>query len=303
MNQLRMGPWHARHPSTPQQSHLPTHKPPTVPLIQHWAKDAYQLSATPGELLTPCCAFVLLSCNSICLKIAFVLTDVVSFWWAAKGKRIICHFVSKNWIYNKFSLSHCHRIFSFKSHASWLKYNCGACLDSVKCVCAEMNVLNKEMRQEKHLGCRHLLWRINKTQIKLEVKLNVTLTYCLCTFQGWFTLNDRLLNQTCLIHSVLLLSQAVKSQLRPCCGCLLMDCNGLRCISSAESLSNWRLSQWGVGPEGIKKWRGRIWDVLYTFLSKLHRFAAHVSLWKYKWSWWFITDKNANAGSSISTRS
>lgn len=59
MNQLRI---RARHPSTPQQSHP---SPPTVPLIQHRAKDAYQLSAAPGALLKPCCALVLPSCNSI----------------------------------------------------------------------------------------------------------------------------------------------------------------------------------------------------------------------------------------------
>lgn len=59
MNQLRI---RARHPSTPQQSHP---SPPTVPLIQHRAKDAYQLSAGPGALLKPCCALVLPSCNSI----------------------------------------------------------------------------------------------------------------------------------------------------------------------------------------------------------------------------------------------
>lgn len=28
MNQLRMGPWHARHPPPPQPSHLPTRTPP-----------------------------------------------------------------------------------------------------------------------------------------------------------------------------------------------------------------------------------------------------------------------------------
>ncbi len=79
---------------------------------------------------------------------------------------------------------------------------------------------------------------INNTQIQLDLNLNVALTFCSCTFQRWFTLNDHLLNQTCRIHLDPLLSQAVKSQLRSCCGCLLMDCNVLRCISSAESLSN-----------------------------------------------------------------
>lgn len=64
VNQPWMGPWHACHPSTPQQSAQSPH----LALIQHQAKDTYQLSATPGVLLKPYGVFVLLSCNSICLK-------------------------------------------------------------------------------------------------------------------------------------------------------------------------------------------------------------------------------------------
>lgn len=57
------GPWHACHPSTPQQSTQSPH------CAAHSTPSQRRLSAVSHSWwLKPCSVFVLLSCNSICLK-------------------------------------------------------------------------------------------------------------------------------------------------------------------------------------------------------------------------------------------
>lgn len=165
MNQLRMSPWHARHPSTPQ--HIL--KPPTVPLMLHRTKDAYQLSATPGALLKPCGAFVLLSCNSICLKIPSLLTAIDFFRQTMNVLR--SHFVSERAAMTSF---HCHIIVV---HVYICQLNC--------VVCTEMNMLNEEITLWSD-------WRNILSEIKVRLQLNYILKHYLHTFEGWFTLNDHL---------------------------------------------------------------------------------------------------------------
>lgn len=103
--------------NTPSHKHTHTSlpKPPTVALILQWAKDAYQLSPTPVVQLKSCCAFVLLSCNSICLKIFFWLADPILF---VKMEAMTNFLLSQNYI------------LCLKSHADgFIVQVCGACFE------------------------------------------------------------------------------------------------------------------------------------------------------------------------------